>query len=349
MRILLSGYYGFGNLGDEAILAGLAHALRGRGHEPVVLSNDPEATTSQHGVTARHRLRGLLPALASADLVVSGGGGLLQDATSARSLTYYLGVLRLARAGGKRTAVFAQSLGPLSAHGRSRVAAALRGVPLFLRDRPSLDLAAELGLEAELVGDAALLLAQAPTTERSAASAVAGPGARPAAGRDEWPLVLIPRGGHDAYNEALVALARALADDGRPLAVMIMHPAEDAEPAARITAAAPGVAVWQPATAATAIERLRGSGGVASARLHGCILAAVAGTPVVGLAYDPKVTGFLELIGAPGLRAPIDTERLPAALATAQAPDEATVERLVASAQEGIDALIEVATRARQH
>src|SRR5690606_16223699 len=114
MRVLLSGYYGFGNLGDEAILAGLGSALEHRGHQPVVLSNDPAGTERLHSFEARHRVRGLVGALTSVDAVVSGGGGLLQDATSARSLTYYLSVLRLARAFGRRTAVYAQSLGPLS-------------------------------------------------------------------------------------------------------------------------------------------------------------------------------------------------------------------------------------------
>lgn len=52
MRVLVSGYYGFGNLGDEALLAGLLGGLKEQGHTPVVLSGDPKATEEQHGVEA---------------------------------------------------------------------------------------------------------------------------------------------------------------------------------------------------------------------------------------------------------------------------------------------------------
>src|SRR5690606_33835830 len=117
VRILLSGYYGFANLGDEAILAGLARELGRRGHEVTALAAEPVATAAGHGVVAVHRTRGLVGALLRSDALVSGGGGLLQDATSARSLAYYLGVLRAARLLGKRAAVYGQSLGPLTPAG----------------------------------------------------------------------------------------------------------------------------------------------------------------------------------------------------------------------------------------
>ena len=58
-----------------------------------VLSNNPEKTKALHGTQAVTRYKGLLPALVQSDAVVSGGGGLLQDKTSARSLRYYLGIL----------------------------------------------------------------------------------------------------------------------------------------------------------------------------------------------------------------------------------------------------------------
>ena len=49
-KILIAGYYGFGNLGDEAILAALAQALLQRipGCRITVVSGDPERTQAQH-------------------------------------------------------------------------------------------------------------------------------------------------------------------------------------------------------------------------------------------------------------------------------------------------------------
>ena len=100
---MLSGYYGFGNAGDEAVLSGilssLSEALDG---DITVLSSNPAYTLEHHNVSAVHRYKQLLPAVAGCDLLISGGGSLLQDATSKRSIYYYLAVLRLAQIMGKK-------------------------------------------------------------------------------------------------------------------------------------------------------------------------------------------------------------------------------------------------------
>ena len=116
-RILLSGYYGFGNAGDEAVLAAILASLRREmpDVESAVLSVDPAATTRLHGVAAFHRARPreVLAALRQCDLFVSGGGSLLQDVTSLSSLLFYLAQIRFARMLGRRVMVYAQGIGPL--------------------------------------------------------------------------------------------------------------------------------------------------------------------------------------------------------------------------------------------
>src|SRR5690606_8775189 len=112
--------------------------------------------------------------------------------------------------------------------------------------------------------------------------------------------------------------------------------------ARRLVEAAAGTPTWQPHTAARTIELLASAEVVASARLHGCILAALAGTPFVGLSYDPKVAGFLEQVGATGFVAPIDPDTLVAAVRTPQAASAAAVANLVGSANAGIDSLLRV-------
>ncbi|MDL2345732.1 polysaccharide pyruvyl transferase family protein, partial [Deinococcus sp. MIMF12] len=141
MRVAVSGYYGFGNTGDEAIALAITRELKAAGHTPLLLSNTPAETARLYGSESAPRMQpvGLLGALARSQVLLSGGGGLLQDGTSARTLTYYLGVIRLARLLGKRAVVFNQSVGPLSEAGGRRVAAALGGVPLIVRDRGSLE------------------------------------------------------------------------------------------------------------------------------------------------------------------------------------------------------------------
>ncbi|MGM9536884.1 MAG: polysaccharide pyruvyl transferase CsaB [Candidatus Onthomonas sp.] len=116
-RILISGYYGFDNLGDELLLTALLRELRQTAPESriAVLSACPNATERRHSVEAvsRDRPGAVLRALSRCDLLISGGGSLLQDGTSSRSLWYYLGLLALAQGMGKRTMIYSQGAGPL--------------------------------------------------------------------------------------------------------------------------------------------------------------------------------------------------------------------------------------------
>ncbi len=280
MKIFFSGYYGFGNLGDEALLAGLLGAL-----EPTltpslrVLSQNPQRTRTLHGVGATHRLYGL-PALLGPSVLISGGGGLLQDKTSARSLQYYLGVIALAKHFGHRVIVYGQSVGPLSEDGKRAVAKTLRGVPIAVRDRPSQDLLGRLELPATLVADPALLL----------------PG--PATRLDEMsPVLLIPRGGYPEVTETFKTLAWKLHDEGVPLAGLALHPAEDDAPLAELTAHVPTLSRLNADTPLEALAHIARSRHVISARLHGLILAARARRPFSGVAYDPKVAAFMTEVG----------------------------------------------------
>lgn len=324
MRVLLSGYYGFANLGDEAILAGLARELTARGLRVTVLSGDPDATTAQHGVPAAHRTRGLLGALLRADALVSGGGGLLQDATSARSLTYYLATLRAARLLGKGVALYGQSLGPLTGVGRRRVAGAAAGLPAFWRDEPSRALARELGLDDRATADAALLLAPE----------------RPAGADPNGPVLVVPRAGHPAYNQALARLARALRGEGVPVAAVGLHARHDDAEVAALARAAPGLEALSARTPDELLALLPGASYVVSARLHGCVLAAAAGVGFAALSYDPKVAGFAALLGAPTFDAPVDDANLLAAATRREPLDLAAREAQVRLAREGLDALV---------
>ena len=89
-KIVISGYYGFNNAGDEALLTAILAALRAK--EPkadiTVISGNPGNTIAKHQVKSLYRFAAvrLLRAIREADLVISGGGSLLQDVTSKRSL-----------------------------------------------------------------------------------------------------------------------------------------------------------------------------------------------------------------------------------------------------------------------
>ncbi|MDG2990193.1 polysaccharide pyruvyl transferase CsaB [Candidatus Synechococcus calcipolaris G9] len=114
IRVLLCGYYGYGNGGDEALLATLLQMLPAS-VTPIVLTSDPTTTAALHGVDTcdRRDWRKLLKLLGQCDGFIWGGGSLIQDVTSWRSPLYYLGLMALAQGSGAITLAWGQGIGPL--------------------------------------------------------------------------------------------------------------------------------------------------------------------------------------------------------------------------------------------
>ena len=111
-KIVISGYYGFGNLGDEAILSSIIERLEESvgDLEVVVLSNSSSVEMSgRPGVRCIGRLSpiSVFREMLGADLVISGGGGLLQDSTGFSTVVYYLGIVKLALMMGKKVLFYA--------------------------------------------------------------------------------------------------------------------------------------------------------------------------------------------------------------------------------------------------
>ena len=290
MRVVISGYVGYGNTGDEAVLAGMLVSLRRETKrlDVTVLSGNPPQTERTHEVRAIRRgdVLAVARALRGADGLISGGGSLLQDRTSPRPVAYYSGVMQLARVMGIPYVIFAQGLGPLTyAPNRALAAMALRGAAYAsLRDEASIALARRLGVrrEIDLVGDPALALNPVSTgTHGHVAVAVR------------------PWGTRRAYLTELRNALAALSLDNRILAVP-MQDDVDREPSLAVVQGIPGAEVL-PATAGLD-ERLAaiGSAGlVIGMRLHALIVAAAAGVPAIGVSYDPKVEAFAARAGQP--------------------------------------------------
>ena len=116
-KIVISGYYGFANAGDEAMLTAIIKALRSteKTVELTVISGNPPATAARHKVNSLHRFSfcKIFAALMDCDLLLSGGGSLLQDVTSKRSLLYYLFILALGLLLKKKVMLFGQGIGPI--------------------------------------------------------------------------------------------------------------------------------------------------------------------------------------------------------------------------------------------
>lgn len=319
MKITVSGYYGFHNTGDEAIALAISRELSRRGHSALLLSHDPAQTRRAYGCASADRMNplALMRALIGAQMLWSGGGGLLQDKTSVRNLTYYLALIRVAQLLGRRVVVFNQSIGPLSLEGGARVARVLgsrRGSSrVIVRDRGSLETLQHLGVEARLGGDPALLLTPSP-------GVVA----------DRNTVVIATRGDVQEANAGLRELTRLLQEKGRRVVALSLHPQVD-DAAARALGADEVVSTSDPVRA---LDTIAASGYTVGVRLHAVILAAAAGVPFTGVSYDPKVAGFCADAGAPSVPTSFEAAQVCGLVAKHTAPDWAQVQAMQARARD---------------
>lgn len=156
-NVALSGYYGFDNFGDEAILACIVDHLRSRGSNVAVISNNPKKTSAMFQVFSvkNFNILAVFALLANSDVLISGGGSLLQDVTSFKSLLYYSLVIKMAQLLGKKVIIFAQGIGPLQKERSEKIVRGLleKADLITVRDEKSLERVKKWGLKATLVND----------------------------------------------------------------------------------------------------------------------------------------------------------------------------------------------------
>ena len=122
--ILICGAYGLGNAGDEAILTAILSQVRAAVPEAeiTVLSRSPHETAEQYQVRALYMFDfpGIWRVLRDTRLYINGGGSLIQDATSRRSLLYYLYTLYAAKRRNCRVLMYGCGVGPVTRKGDIR-------------------------------------------------------------------------------------------------------------------------------------------------------------------------------------------------------------------------------------
>ena len=319
-RVLLCGYYGEHNLGDDALLATLLAQLPPP-CRPVVTAGDERQVGEQFGVATCPRSKPirLLLALLCARALVLGGGSLLQDSTSRRSLLYYVALILAARLLGRPVLLWGQGLGPLNAR-TSRLLARLslrlaQGVTW--RDDSSVAMAAAWGIHAPVGRDPVWSLPPPRRNGNSTAAIDSIDG--PAAGAIClcWrPTPLLNAAGWRQLENQVVADAM-----GRrvPVCLVPFHTRQDAalleRCATRFQAAGLTCRMWRPRTPWHFMEALATVGLVVAMRLHGVILAAMADRPLLALSYDPKVEAAAMAMAIPAvnLADPDGLAALPAA------------------------------------
>lgn len=307
-RPLLVGYYGEHNLGDDALLEVLLSQLPSC-CAPTVTARDQRQVAERFGVSCVDRgdLRAVLSALTPATALVLGGGSLLQDSTSFRSLLYYAALILRARLQRKPVLLWAQGLGPLRRRRSLLLVRALLSccTACSWRDPGSAALAGRLGRQHCAAVGADPVWAMPPQPWR-------GPGG---------PIVLCFRPTAQLQGERWrpwLAALEQLAPD-RELLWLSLHAGQDQGLLERLKqqgllseALASRSREVRAERPADLIDICAGSGLVLAMRLHGLILAALGGCPVAALSYDPKVRAAAEALGCvvQDLADPVDPETL---------------------------------------
>ncbi|HOG52874.1 MAG TPA: polysaccharide pyruvyl transferase CsaB [Bacillota bacterium] len=309
-RIVINGYYGMGNAGDEAVLACALEEISkaAPGSEITVLSGNPGYTGRVYGVRSAGRM-GLaaLREIAACDLYVSGGGSLLQDVTSAASAMYYIALMLFARLAGRKYAVYANGVGPLK-RGWVRwfAKAAVEGASsVSVRDPGSLRLLEEIGVaRRDVILASDPVFAIRPASLEDVLKAVEGCCGRQTAdalkacsGRIAV-LSLRPWKGLDAGMESLSRMVGVLRDGGFFPVGLALQPDADMGPLEALSGACrEGFPVvpcdFHPRVAAGLI---RMAGATVGMRLHSLIISASQAVPAFGISYDPKVDALYEMM-----------------------------------------------------
>lgn len=304
--IIISGAHGMGNIGDEAALAGIISDLKSIAPSaPIcVLSRDPKCTALKHGVESVHsfNLPALWRRLKNCALFISGGGSLIQDVSSTRSLLYYLLCLRLAKLRGCPVMMYGCGIGPVSKNRNRRIAAKIidRCVDtITLRDNVSFEELKALGVSSPKIfraADPALSIDDMKPEERLALmkSCDLDP--------EETYICfcLRPWEGFSKMAE-LFALAadHAFRCYGLKSVFLSMSPKEDENAAQQVISRCncPAVLIRRPYDARETAGLISGMKMLLGMRLHALVFAARSAVPTVGISYDPKVAAFLKYIG----------------------------------------------------
>lgn len=305
--VVLSGYYGFHNSGDDALLLAILDGLKAKkpNLRAAVLSAAPRSTRLQYGVDAinRSNLMSLCSILKNTSMLISGGGSLIQDETSPQSLWYYLAVIRLAKHYGLKVIQLANGIGPVKYKFDRELCQKI--IPscvdvITLRDSHSEKELLRLGLgnvEHCVTADPALTLT--PKDCRRATAILKNAGLA----ENEAFIAVSVRNAKNTKPDFRAQLASALdkiaTAHKKSIVFLPMQYPRDLEFSRdilkRMTQSA--YIIETPPEVTETMQLLTRADLIIAMRLHTLIYAAAIGKDAVAIDYDPKISGFMHDAG----------------------------------------------------
>jgi polysaccharide pyruvyl transferase CsaB len=308
-KVIISGYYGFGNIGDEAILSAMVKALRSRmpDLDIVVLTQNDAHTEAAYGVRSVYRKNPLaiLKELLGTDLFISGGGGLIQDVTGVSTVQYYLGMVLAAKMCMKKVMFYAQGVGPILTEKGKNYTRHIANMVDFItvRDEESKEEFRSIGVtKPPVVVTADPVLALEPVSagyvrEMMKKEAIEEEGIKIAISIRPWKTDV-------DYIKIVAKLADHLVQEyGAHIIYIPFQKSQDLEVCEKARSLMKNRASLLEGDYTP--EELQGFIGmmdlIVGMRLHSLILAATMNVPMAGIVYDPKVRVFSETLDIPFL------------------------------------------------
>ena len=305
--VVICGYYGFGNMGDDSLLSAIISNLRDEDPavKMTVMSHHTRETSRINGIRAVNRFNPLavIREMRRAKVLIFGGGNLLQDGSSSRSLLYYTWILKTAKRCGCKIMVYANGIGPLHLEKNKRAAAKALSLAdiITLRERDSVRECEALGVKCgniRLTADPAFTLREADASWTDSICARFG------ITQDKRYYVVALREWKKNPAEREQAMARICdriyEEFGLIPVFLPMHEPLDVEISRKVQSMCHCESVYLTGlTGSEMLGVLRRMEFVAAMRLHTLIYSTAVGTPAIGLAYDGKLRAFMETTDQP--------------------------------------------------
>ncbi len=301
-KIFIFGYYGFQNSGDEAILEAIIQQIKTvlPDAELRALSYNARDTQSKHRIPAvsRNNFSQVIRAIRESDIVISGGGSILQDVTSSRSLLYYSAIIYLAKLMDKKVMFYGNGFGPINRPlNRMIIRFIVNKVDsITVRDFESKEYMKSLGVKKNISVTADIALGLTGDKDEKIKQIML----RENINREEkWVGISVrPWKNQEDYKKVIAKTADHLIGKNYRIVFIPMQFPTDVLVSREIAGLMEGQPQiierqYKPRELIGLIGNLNFLLGM---RLHSLIFAAMGGVPMVGLEYDVKIKNFLKIV-----------------------------------------------------
>jgi len=291
-KVFLCGYYGFKNIGDEALLSAISKIIKESSNEIELeaLSYNVKYTESMFGIKgfSRNSLVRLIIKIFQSDYIVFGGGSLLQDVTSSKSLLYYLGIIFWGKICNKPVALIGNGFGPVNKPiNKFLVHHILNCVNyITVRDKESFDGLKRIGVKTKVIVSSDITFSISDWENIDDTDFLK---------RDNLVGISIrPWNDKDNYILEIAKFADYIIDKGYEVVFIPMQYPADKDISLYVMEKMKGKAfvLENEYTPRELIKFISNLYALVGMRLHSLIFSTIALVPSIGIEYDPKIKSF---------------------------------------------------------